>query len=81
MSSPSEFIYNILNINKDVYLNREILINDLKDKKIIDHRIKDLSEQKILTFNMGNYHLSTYGKIIFYFFKFLSKISKINIQG
>ena len=81
MSSPSEYIFNILNANKKNYISKDDLINDLKVKKIIDIRINDLIKQNIIIYNDDIYRLSLYGKLIFLFFNFLSKITKIKVRG
>ena len=81
MSSPSEYIFNILNANKKNYVSKDDLINDLKVKKIIDIRINDLIKQNIIIYNDEIYRLSLYGKLIFFFFNFLSKITKIKVRG
>ena len=81
MSSPSEYIFNILNANKKNYISKDDLINDLKVKKIIDLRINDLIKQNIIIYNDDIYRLSLYGKLIFLFFNFLSKITKIKVRG
>ena len=81
ISSPSEFIFEILKSNVNNFISINILVKEIQTKNLIIKRIHDLEAQKITLTNKNKIYLSKYGKIIFLFFSFLSKISKIKIEG
>lgn len=81
MSSPSEFIFELLNDSQKKFLPKDQLINYISKKKIIDLRLEDLQKQKIIKLISNGYKLTNYGKIIYLFFRILSKITTINIKG
>ena len=81
MSSPSEFIFELLNDSQKKFLPKDRLINYISKKKIIDLRLEDLQKQKIIKLISNGYKLTNYGKIIYYSFRILSKITTIKIKG
>ena len=81
MSSPSEFIFEILKNNSNNFISSNLLVKEIENRNLIIKRIHDLELQKITLTNKNKIYLSNYGKIIFQFFTFLSKVSKIKIEG
>lgn len=76
--SPTVIIYNIIK-NKNVSYN--FILKNLKKKKLIDVRIKDLFNQKLIYKKKNYIILSSSGKKFSRFYKFLKIFYKIKSKG
>ena len=76
--SPTFIIYNLIKIRKKKYSD---VIKSLKKFKIIEIRIKDLIEQKLIVRHNNKLSLTRSGKKFAIFYTFIKEYFKIKTEG
>ena len=76
--SPTVLIYNIIKGKGEYYKN---ILNKLNKKKLVEIRIRDLINQKLLIKKDNKLYLSELGKKFSKFYLFLKNFYKIKSQG
>ena len=76
--SPTVLIYNIIKGKGEYYKN---ILNKLNKKKLVEIRIRDLINQKMLIKKDNKLYLSELGKKFSKFYLFLKNFYKIKSQG
>ncbi len=78
--SPTDLINYELEKNDD-FISIDELINRIQKKNIISERLKDLTEQKLISYNNEKIHLSKTGKKFSKLFWKLKNLFNLKVEG
>ena len=78
--SPTDLINYELEKNDD-FISIDVLINKIQKRNIISERLKDLTEQKLISYNNEKIHLSKTGKKFSKLFWKLKNLFNLKVEG